>query len=593
MTRTICHSFFAVLFTILATKANAQFVGMKVNGRIVAQGDTVNVCKGSSLVYLNTSSGFTTISWRFNGGSPLTSTSTTTETVVYNTNGVRTSKLVISNGLNSDSMFIYVRVNDEKPLVDWDFAPDNVCGNIPVVFTNNSTGTGNSYLWDFADASTTSTFNPSHQFLNAIGSSGTQVYNVKLTATNFYGCKDSVIKPVTIVKIPDASIGNADPGVTFLPGISTFKVCTNTPSYTFQFQNLSTTIPTNLTYTIKWGDASVDSVFNSWPAGNIIQHTYTIGAKTLIVEVTGPNGCVGIKKYTVFLGTNPAGGFNSLGNTNVCSPDSLKFVISGYLNNAPGTTYTVTVNDGSAPLVFNHPPPDTVLHNFLYSSCNNTSSNGTVTFANSFNATLTIENPCDLTSVSVIPIYVSGKPRPSIRVLPANTVCTGSITYINSTSSYGGIVTPTGGGNSTCDNVGKQVWKIEPATGFTVVGGNYGSLNNNPLNGFVWTSGTTQVNVVFNTTGIYTATIYVFNDRCGLDSTKQDICVRNPPSANFTMSSNSVCVSGSAVFTNTSPAALCQGDSYEWKVDYLDPLGCGNAGRPLINDQSYCNALSP
>lgn len=588
MIRSTGYLFFILICCLAFTSAKAQFAGMRVNGRIVAQGDTVNVCKGGSLVYQNTSSGFTSVLWRFDLGSPTSSTSTNIETVTYNTNGVDTTELFITNGLNSDSMFIYVRVNDEKPDVDWSFAPDNVCGNIPIIFTNNSTGTGNSYTWDFADGSTTSTFNPSHQFLNAIGSSGTQVYNVKLRARNIYGCTDSVIKPVTIIRIPDAAVGNADPGVTFLPGTNTFKVCTNTPSYTFQFLNQSTTTATNLTYTIKWGDASVDSVFTSWPAGNIIQHTYTIGAKELVIEVTGPNGCIGIKKYTVFLGTNPAGGFNSLGNTNVCAPDSLGFVISGYQNNAPGTNYTVTINDGSAPLFFTHPPPDTVSHVFQYSSCNNTSSNGTLTFPNSYNATLTIENPCDLTSVSVIPIYVSGKPRPSIRVFPSNTVCTGSNTFIRSTSSYGGIVTPTGGGNSTCDNIGKQVWRIEPATGFTVVNGSYGSLNNNPLNGFVWTNGTVELNVIFNTTGTYTATIYVFNERCGIDSTKQDICVRNPPAADFTASSLTVCESGSAVFTNTSPAALCLGDSYEWTVDYLDPLGCGSAG----TNYSFINGTS-
>lgn len=588
MGRKISCLLLLMLCCFASLDTTAQFVGMRVNGRIVAQGDTVNVCRGSSLVYQNTSFGFTSVRWEFDGGSPATSASTTTETVVYNTNGVDTTELFITNGLNSDSMFIYVRVNDEKPTVDWSFAPNNICGNIPIIFTNNSTGTGNSYVWDFADGSTTSTFNPSHQFLSAVGPSGTQVFNVKLKATNFYGCVDSVIKPVSVLRVPDATIGNADPGVTYTPFNSTFKVCTNSPSYTFQFLNLSSTISSNVTYTIKWGDASVDSVFTSWPAGTIIQHTYTIGAKELVVEVTGPNGCIGIKRYTIFLGTNPAGGFNSLGNTNVCAPDSLGFVISGYQNNAPGTTYTVTINDGSAPLFFRHPPPDTVTHTFLYSSCNNTSSNGTLTFPNSFNATLTIENPCDLTSVSVIPIYVSGKPRPSIRVVPSNTVCTGVNTYIRSTSSYGGIVTPTGGGNSTCENTGKQVWKIEPATGYTLANGLYGSLNGNPLNGFVWTNGTLELNVIFNVPGTYTTTIYVFNERCGIDSTKQDICVRNPAVADFTMSSRTVCESGSAVFTNTSPAGLCLGDSYEWTVNYLDPLGCGNAG----TNYSFVNGTS-
>jgi PKD repeat protein len=569
-----------ILFCLLyENAAKAQlFPGIRVNGKIVAQGDTVYVCRGSSLTYQNTSFGFTSVSWTFGLGSPTNSTSATTQAVAYNTLGVDTTKLSITNGILNDSIFIYISVSDQKPVVNWNFVPDNVCGNIPISFTNSSTGTGNSYAWNFADGATTTAENPTHQFLNAIGSSGTQVYNVKLTATNYFGCRDSVVKPVTIIKIPDASIGNADPGVTFIPGINTFKVCTNTPSYLYQFQNLSSTVGSNLTYTIKWGDASVDSVFTSWPAGNIIQHIYTIGSSELIIEVSGPNGCIGIKKYTVFLGTNPAGGFNSLGNTNVCSPDSLGFVISGVANNAPGTIYTVTINDGSAPLIFNHPPPDTVVHTFYYSSCNNTSSNGTVAFPNSYNATLTIENPCDLTSVSVIPIYVSGKPRPSIRVFPSNTVCTGSNTYIRSTSSYGGIVTPTGGGNSTCDNTGKQVWKIEPSTGYTLANGNYGSLNNNPLNGFVWTNGSVELNVIFNTPGTYTSTIYVFNERCGIDSTTQEICVRNPPVANFTMSSTAVCESGSAVFTNTSPAALCQGDSYEWTVDYIDPLGCGSAG---------------
>lgn len=578
-----------MLLLLYGNAARAQlFPGMRVNGKIVAQGDTVYVCQGSSLTYQNTSSGFNTVTWHFSGGTPATSTSTSTETVTYNSAGIDTTKLVAASNADADSMYIFVRVSNEKPVVNWNFTPDNVCGNIPISFTNTSTGTGNHYTWDFADGATTTALNPSHQFLNAIGSSGTQVYNVKLRATNFYGCSDSVIKPVTIIRVPDASIGNADPGVTFIPGTSTFKVCTNTPAYLFQFQNLSTTIPTNVTYTIKWGDASVDSVFTSWPAGNIIQHTYTIGAKELVIEVTGPNGCIGIKKYTVFLGTNPAGGFNSLGNTNVCAPDSLEFVISGYQNNAPGTTYTVTINDGSAPLFFTHPPPDTVIHTFLYSSCNTTSSNGTLTFPNSYNATLTIENPCDLTSVSVIPIYVSGKPRPSIRVLPSTTVCTESVTYIVSTSSYGGIVTPTGGGNSTCDNVGKQVWKIEPSTGYDLVGGSYGSLNNNPLNGFVWTNGETGLNVVFHTTGTYTVTIYVFNERCGIDSTKQDICVRNPPMADFTVNSHTVCESGTAVFTNTSPLGLCLGESYEWRVQYLDPLGCGNAG----TNYSFINGTS-
>lgn len=578
------------LLQLCGVRAHAQlFPGMRVNGRTVAQGDTVNVCKGSALTYETTAFGFSSIAWRFQLGTPATSINSATQSITYNTVGIDTTTQVISNGLNSDSMYIIVRVSDQKPTAAYNFSPDDVCGNIPIVFSNGSTGLRNSYLWEFQDGTVSGALSPTHQFLTAVGTSGSQVFNVKLVATNFYGCKDSVIKPVTIRKIPDATIGNADAGVTYIAASATFKVCTNTPTYLFKFLSQSTTIASNVTYTINWGDGSVDSSFTSWPAGDIIQHIYTIGSRILTVSVTGPTGCIGIKKYTVFLGTNPAGGFNSLGNTNICAPDSLGFVISGYQNNAPGTTYTVSLNDGTAPLVFVHPPPDTVIHTFIYSSCGTTSSNGVISFNNSFNALLTIENPCDLTSVSVIPIYVSGKPRARFVVSPSNTVCTGSFVTLRSTSLYGGIVTSTGGGNSTCENTGKQVWDISPATGWTIIGGNAGSLNGNPNNGFLWTTGTQSLNLNFTATGTYTIRIYVFNDRCGIDSTLQTVCVRNPPTASFTMSSKSACLTGSAVFTNTSPIGLCQGESYEWAVDYTDPVGCGNTG---TTNYSFINGSS-
>ena len=585
-----CGVLLFLLFQLTSEKASAQlFPGMKVNGRTVAQGDTINVCKGSSLIYETTAFGFSSIAWRFDLGTPASSITSAVQTITYNTNGIDTTLQTISNGLNSDSMYIYVRVSDIKPVVDYNFSPDDVCGNIPIVFSNNSTGLSNTYKWNFDDGTVSGAASPTHQFLTAVGPSGNQVFNVKLVATNFYGCKDSLIKPVTIRKIPDATIGNADAGVTYIPALSTFKVCTNTSSYLFKFINQSTTIGSNVSYTINWGDGSVDSTFSTWAAGDIIQHIYGIGSRILTVQVIGPTGCIGIKKYTVFLGTNPAGGFSSLGNTNICAPDSLRFVITGFQNNAPGTTYTITVNDGSAPLVFTHPPPDTVAHVFFFSSCGTTSSNGTISFNNSYNATLTIENPCDITSVSVIPIYVSGKPRARFIVSPSNTVCTGSSTNIRSTSLPGGIVTSTGGGGSTCENTATVVWDISPSTGYNITSGALGSVNGNPLNGFVWTPGSNSLNVTFTATGTYTVKLYIFNQRCGIDSTVQTICVRNPPVASFTMSEKSVCLSGNTSIINTSPAGLCLGDSYKWAVDYLDPLGCGNS---TTTNYSFINGTS-
>ncbi len=565
------------------------FPGMRVNGRIVNQGDTVNVCQGGSITYQSTATGVASMNWKFDLGSPATFIGFSPPAITYNTPGIDSTVQFISSGTNKDSLYIIVRVSDIKPVVNYSFTPNNVCGDIPIVFTNNSTGNQNTYFWNFNDGTTSNAISPTHQFLSAIAPpAGNQIFNVKLVATNMFGCRDSASQAVTIKKTPDASIGNADPGVIYTAGNATFKVCTNTPSYVFKFINESRTISTNVSYTIIWGDLSPDSTFTSWPANSIISHTYTIGSKTLTIKVTGPDGCIGIRKYIIFLGTNPAGGFSSLGNTNICAPDSLRFVITGYQNNSPGTIYKVTINDGSPDQVFTHPPPDTVTHYFTYSSCGSVSSNGAVTFANSFRATLNIENPCDLTSVSVIPIYVSGKPRASIFVTPSNTVCTNSSTVIRSTSTYGGVVTSTGGGNSSCTNSGKQVWAISPTTGFTITSGTLGSLNGSPANGFLWTSGTNLLFANFTVAGTYTIKLYIFNDRCGLDSTVQTICVRNPPQASFTMSNRKACLTGTSVITNTSPAGLCQGDTYNWTVTYIDPLGCGTPG----NNYSFSNGTT-
>jgi hypothetical protein len=194
-----------------------------------------------------------------------------------------------------------------------------------------------------------------------------------------------------------------------------------------------------------------------------------------------------------------------------------------------------------------------------------------------------------------VPIYVSGKPRASIYIAPAETVCTNTNVSIISTSAYGSVITPTGGTGSTCTNSGKQVWTISPATGYTITSGTTGSLNGSSLNGLLWTTGTNNMNVVFTATGTYTVKLYIFNDKCGLDSTVKVICVRNAPDAQFTMNRKSSCGAGSALFTNTSPVNGCQGDSYKWTVTYSDPLGCGTGQSPtwqFINGSTQ-NTASP
>jgi PKD repeat protein len=555
--------------------------GIRANGIIRAHGDTINVCKGGSIVYQSAAQGSLNISWRFtNGGATTTTTGIGPITIFYNTVGYDTTFQSVVGGPFSDSTFLIIRVSDVFPIAGYTFSPDNVCGNETIQFVNSSaTGAPLSYLWNFADASSSTVQNPIHQFLSAVGLPGTQIFPVKLVVTNVYGCKDSVTHPVTVKRVPDAAIGNADPSVSFglFNGIQTFKKCSNIPFYNFKFRNLSTTIANNVSYTIQWGDGvSPDSTFTSWPAGQTIGHTYPLGGSTMTVNVTGPDGCIGIKKYIVFLGTNPAGGLASLGNADVCSSDSLRFVITNTDNNPPGTTYTFLINDNFLPEVYQHPPPNTVAHYFNNGSCFSSSNTGLQTYTNAFGAYLTIENPCGSNSASVVPIYVSGKPRPLIN-LPTPVVCVNTSVTINNASSYGNVVTSTGTFTSDCVNNGIKVWAISPAVGYNLLGGNLGSLNGSTTNGLLWTDGSNSLNVEFTATGTYTIKIYVFNTRCGLDSTERTICVRNPPQASFTLSQHSSCGPVTINPNNNSPAGGCQGDDYEWQVTYSDPEGCAVA----------------
>ncbi|THU40841.1 PKD domain-containing protein [Niastella caeni] len=591
--------FFLLLLPLLyALPAFTQVVpGIRANGQVVNHGDTVRICEGNNLIYQSSAQGSMNISWQFTGGSITTATGLGPFIVNYPTAGFYTTNQLITGGNMADSMFIVVHVSNSRPTAGFNFTPNNVCGNINIQFTNNSSGAGLSYYWNFGDGSTSTLANPTHQFLQAIGMPGTITYPVKLVVTNLFGCKDSITQTVTVNKVPDAEVGNADLSITYgtFNGIPTFKRCSNIPSYIFSFINQSTTTAINSSYTISWGDGTPDTTFTTWSTGSIIKHLFPLGSSTMTVSVTGADGCVGIKKYIVFLGSTPAGGLASLGNTDVCASDSLRFAINNISANPPGTLYTFLINDGSAAQVFQHPPPSIAAHFFSQGSCSFASSSGNNIFNNAFGAYLTIENPCGTTSPSVVPIYVSGKPRASIHVSPSETVCTNTNVAIISTSAYGSVITPTGGTGSTCTNSGKQVWTISPATGYTITSGITGSLNGSSSNGLLWTNGSNFLNVNFNTTGTYTVKLYVFNDKCGLDSTVKVICVRNAPDAQFTMSSKSSCGAGSAVFTNASPSNGCQGDKYTWKVTYSDPLGCSTGQPPawqFING-STLNTPSP
>lgn len=380
---------------------------------------------------------------------------------------------------------------------------------------------------------------------------------------------------------PDATL-NCDQESGDFNNIPVFKVCSNTVS-DFIFTNGSTTIASNTSYTINWGDGTPN--FTSTSFTTALTHNYGIGLWNLTYTINGNNGCSIVKSYIIFVGSNPAVSLGNPGDTDICNSSALTFPITGTANNPPGTTYTVTFNDGSSPQIFNHPPPTSVTHTFLTSSCGTTSSDGSNTYPNSFFANILARNPCNVSSVGVVPIYVSTPPEASF-TLPATTACTDTAVCLTNTSTGNQI------NGTSCVTNPKIIWSINPSTGFTIssgsLGNDFGSTNPN-----LWTVGTSNLCLNFTVGGTYTITLRTAN-RCGVDNEVKTICVEAPLTPQFTLNPNSNCTPFAIIPTNTTNVTnQCSPTVYTWNVTYA----AGNCGSsppaPFYANGTNQNSTTP
>lgn len=396
---------------------------------------------------------------------------------------------------------------------------------------------------------------------------------------------DAVMPTVETAQVGNAIItintqANADLNSTatsdFFNGFPVFKICSNQATL-IDFFNTSLTLATNTTYTISWGDSSPNFTATNWTTTS---HNYAVGLWTLTYTITAQNGCNVTKIYKVFVGNNPAVGLGNPGNTDICITSDLTFPITGTDNNPPGTTYIVTFNDGSAPVNFSHPPPPSVTHTFLTTSCGTSSSIANTTYQNSFYASIVAVNPCDQSSASVVPIRISTPPIADFTV-PQTIRCTNTQVCFTNSSTGGDSAT------STSCSTPKIIWSISPNTGYVLasgtLGNDFGSTNTN-----TWSSGTNAICPIFSVAGTYTITMKIGN-RCAIDTITKTICIEPPLTPSFTVNNNSGC-SPLTVTTNntTSPINQCTPTVYTWSVSYA-ATNCGSSITPIPN-QTATNA---
>ena len=174
------------------------------------------ICQNNTLSFADSSfAGIPANEWYWNFGDGKDTTYYTavdSVTHIFTASGTFIVKLRISTTIAdqrvSDSTLRTVVVN-ATPLPDFNLG--KVCFKQEATFTNNTSGNGtilSAFKWSFGEPASapndTSTLqNASHLY----ASPGN--FDVKLSATNTVGCKDSIQKQITVFSLPDANFGSS------------------------------------------------------------------------------------------------------------------------------------------------------------------------------------------------------------------------------------------------------------------------------------------------------------------------------------------------------------------------------------------------
>jgi len=218
------------------TSGHVLYLGTRGNGlwtlphQQLSLGNDVNGCLGDS-VMLTATGPNTNFTWCCGLGTSKTVKVPVTATAVYTA-----SATDVFGFSTTDTVVVTL---NPKPGAGFTINDDEQCMNSNnFIFTNTSTISSGSmnYNWTFGDGGTSTQTSPVYSY-----SSGT-AYDVKLLVTSDKGCKDSVIKKVTLIKGPDASITLSGDSVFCEGGLVTLYANTGT-NMSYQWMSGSTDIP--------------------------------------------------------------------------------------------------------------------------------------------------------------------------------------------------------------------------------------------------------------------------------------------------------------------------------------------------------------
>lgn len=132
--------------------------------------------------FTNTSSGAASYKWLFDNGDTSNLQSPADSFFTMHSFNV---KLIAINAAGKDSITVPVGININPPTTAFTYSIINI-GNLPLnITTKNTSVKAASYLWDFGDATTATTKEPTHTYTNG------GIYTLKLICTNPGGSSSS------------------------------------------------------------------------------------------------------------------------------------------------------------------------------------------------------------------------------------------------------------------------------------------------------------------------------------------------------------------------------------------------------------------
>ncbi len=247
---------------------------------------TTTICEGQSVTFTDNSTGNpNTWNWTFGDGGTSTAQN---PTHTYATAGTYTVSLTASNGACTDVITQNALiVVDPAPVANLSGTPTSGCSApMPVAFTDLSTGSPTTWLWNFGDGNTSTAQNPNHTYT----APGT--YTVTLTVTNANGCTDVVTFNNYIQIIPPVANFVGVPIMGCIP-------------LNVAFTDLSTSVEPIVSWQWDFGDGNTSTAQNP---GN----TYTVaGAFTVSLIIVNAAGCTDtiIRPVYIQAGTPPVACF--------------------------------------------------------------------------------------------------------------------------------------------------------------------------------------------------------------------------------------------------------------------------------------------